>query len=128
LAYADDVVLVCPSREAAQQALRLVQDWAVGIGRGKTEAMLVSAATVAEACKNDVNGMPKRNAAAAAMAADADPAPRDDVSDDDASTVLDDPDDEEWLPAGDPVVVEQQPSKRPPPQDPTHRCRWPCSS
>ena len=120
LAYADDVVLVCPSLEAAQQALRLVQDWArdfgmtVGVGRGKTEAMFVSAATVAQACKDDVNGMPKRSAAAAEMAADADPAPCDDVSDDDASTVFGDPDDEEWLPASDPVVVERQPSKRPP--------------
>ena len=46
---------------------------------------------MAEACKNDINGMPKRSAAAAAVAADADPAPRDDVSDDDTSTVLGDP-------------------------------------
>jgi hypothetical protein len=120
LAYADDVVLVCPSHEAAQQALRLVQEWAldfgmtVGVGRGKTEAMLVSAATVAKACSDDVNGMPKRSAVAAAPPAEDDPAPQELERDDDASTGLDDPDDEEWLPGDDPVIEERQPPKRPP--------------
>jgi len=45
--------LVCPSNKAAaQEALRLVEAWAadfgmtVGVGQGKSMAMLVSAATV----------------------------------------------------------------------------------
>jgi hypothetical protein len=42
LAYADDVVLICPDVKAAQQALNRVQEWAVdfgmtiGVGQGKT--------------------------------------------------------------------------------------------
>jgi hypothetical protein len=123
LAYADDVVLICPNVDAAQQALRLVQQWAadfgmtVGVGQGKSMAMFVSAATVVQACKDDVNGMLKRSVAAAAAAAadaDADPAPRNDDdsdSDSDASSVFDDPDDEEWLPGDDPVVEEPAPEQ-----------------
>jgi hypothetical protein len=109
LAYADDVVLVCPNQKAAQAALRLVQEWAadfgmtVGIGQGKTMAMHVCAETVVQACKDDVNGMLKQNAREVEEDLNTDPAPHDTSFDDDASTVLDDPDDE-WLPGGDPVV------------------------
>ena len=120
LAYADDVVLICPTREAAQQALNLVQEWAsdfgmtIGVGKGKTEAMLVSANTVKAACANDVNGMPKKSAPQAAAAADdADPAPRDEDPDNDSLWGLDD-EDEEWLPASDPAVVDAPPSNRRP--------------
>ena len=102
LAYADDVVLICPTREAAQQALNLVQEWAsdfgmtIGVGKGKTEAMLVSANTVKAACANDVNGMPKTNAPQAAAAADdCDPVPRDEDPDNDSLWGLDDDEDEE---------------------------------
>ena len=116
LAYADDVVLICPNAEAAQSALRLVQEWAadfgmtVGIGQGKSMAMLVSAATVIQACKDDVNGMPRRGAApvaAAAADANADPAPHDSDdtdADSDVSSLFDDIDDDEWLPGGDLTV------------------------
>ena len=63
LAYADDVVLICPNKAAAQRALDLVQDWSehfgftIGVGAGKTEAMFISAATVKAACAKDENGM-----------------------------------------------------------------------
>jgi hypothetical protein len=124
LAYADDVVLVCPNLEAAQAALRLVQDWAadfgmtIGIGQGKSMAMFVSAETVVEACKNDVNGMLKRNARAPVAVdavPDADPAPPEAADyDDDMSTVLGDPDDDEWLPGDDPVVEQPRPPMRSP--------------
>jgi len=103
LAYADDVVLICPTREAAQQALNLVQEWAsdfgmtIGVGKGKTEAMLVSADVVKSACANDVNGMPKKRASPAPAAEDCDPAPRDDDPDNDSLQGLDYEDDE-WLP------------------------------
>jgi len=56
LAYADDVVLICPNVEAAQKAVDLVQKWAaafgmvIGVGQGKTEAMFVCAETVKKAC------------------------------------------------------------------------------
>ena len=109
LAYADDVVLLCPSRDAAQQALNLVQEWSehfgftIGVGAGKTEAMLIEAATVKRACAKDENGMldPRERDADASAANDADPG-ADDDPDDDHATVLesddgDDPadDDEE---------------------------------
>ena len=132
LAYADDVVLICPSVEAAQEALRIVQQWAadfgmiVGVGQGKSMAMFVSAATVVQACKDDVNGMLKRSVAKAAAEAAAatdpdlndDPAPSvdfesDSDSDSDSSTIYEDPDDEEWLPGDDPVV--EAPAPAPPP-------------
>lgn len=111
LAYADDVVLICPTREAAQQALNLVQEWAsdfgmtIGVGKGKTEAMLVSADVVKSACANDVNGMPKKRAVPAPAAEDCDPAPRDDDPDNDSLQGLDYEDDE-WLPPGDPATIE----------------------
>ena len=112
LAYADDVVLVCPNKAAAQEALRLVEAWAadfgmtVGVGQGKSMAMLVSAATVVQACNDDVNGMLKKGAASAAADADEEPAPPSSAenSDDDRATEIEDPDDEEWLPGDDPVV------------------------
>ena len=118
LAYADDVVLICPSAEAAQQALNLVQEWAtdfgmtIGVGQSKTEAMLVSAATVKQACADDVNGMMKRSAAIRATA-DCDPVASNDSEDpdDDHATVFDDDDDEEWLPGDDPVVEEPRPKR-----------------
>ena len=96
LAYADDVVLICPSQIAAQRALDLVQDWAehfgftIGVGAGKTEAMLFQAEVVKEACKKDENGMlnPKYRGEAEA---DPEDDPSDDYDhDDDHSTVLDD--------------------------------------
>ena len=108
LAYADDVVLICPSRDAAQRALDLVQDWAehfgfaIGVGAGKTEAMFIEANVVKAACATDVNGMldPKCRVAAANANADAVPSAAD-VSaeragdhDSDHSTVLDDDDDD----------------------------------
>ena len=97
-----------------------MQEWAfdfgmtVGVGRGKTEALLVSAAMAAQACSDDVNDMPKRSTAATAPPAGDDPAPQELDRDDDTSTVLDDPDDEEWLPGDDPVIEERQSPKRPP--------------
>jgi len=111
LAYADDVVLVCPNIEAAQTALRLVERWAaafgmtLGIGNGKSMAMHVSAATVAQACKDDVNGMLKRKVAASVPVADSanDSAELAEDPDDDHASFVDD-DDEEWLPGDDPVV------------------------
>jgi len=101
LAYADDVVLICPNRAAAQRALDLVQDWSehfgftIGVGAGKTEAMFISAQTVKEAWKNDENGMLRPDLR------DPEP-PEPDPSaepqavshDDDHSTVLDDDDED----------------------------------
>ena len=112
LAYADDVVLICPDMESAQAALRLVEAWAaafgmtLGIGNAKSMAMLISADTVVQACKNDVNGMLKRNAKTSSCAhgSEADPVVLAEDPDDDHATVLDD-DDEEWLPDGDPIEV-----------------------
>ena len=109
LAYADDVVLICRDMASAQKALDMVQEWAadfgmtIGVGQGKTEAMLVSAGTVVQACADDVNGMLKRGAVGVTASSDEDPAPLDEDmdDDDDLSTVLDD--DDEWLP-GSPVV------------------------
>ena len=98
LAYADDIVLVCRSREAAQAALALVQEWAaafgmtIGVGTGKTQAMLVCAATVKAACSNDVNGMPKRSAAVLSSAS---PTSRVDNPDGDHDTVFDSDDDDD---------------------------------
>ena len=124
LAYADDVVLICPSIEAAQQALNLVQEWAVdfgmtiGVGQGKTMAMLVSADTVKQACADDVNGMLKKRSAAAASAAVAaavafdDHIPSDEDPDDDHLTVFDDDEDEEWLSGSDPIVEDVPQLKR----------------
>ena len=95
----------------------------VGVGMGKSMAMLVSAATVIQACKDEVNGMPKRGAATAAVAnaegdAGEEPAPPSPSSaedfDDDRATEIDDPDDEEWLPGDDPVI-EAPAIKRPSP-------------
>ena len=93
-------MLICPNREAAQQALRLVQEWAVdfgmtiGVGQGKSMAMMVNANTVKQACRDDVNGMPKRNATTATITSgvnsNADPV--NPGSDDDNSTIFDDPD------------------------------------
>ena len=121
LAYADDVVLICPDRESAQAALNLVQEWAadfgmtIGVGHGKTQAMLISAAVVKQACRNDVNGMQKRATATAAAAAAAAAAPHpvsvDDSDDDNTSFVFDDDDgpcDEE---RNDPAMA--QPRARP---------------
>jgi hypothetical protein len=98
LAYADDVVLICPSRAAAQEALDLVQRWAaafgmtIGIGEGKTQAMLVDAKIVSEACDNDVNGMPKKPIEAATELL---PSVQVDDPEDD-TVILDDDDDEPW--------------------------------
>ena len=96
LAYADDVVLICPNIASAQKALDLVQDWSehfgftIGVGAGKTEAMLISADTVKEACEKDQNGMlnPKHRAADADADSDADDDAED--PDDDHATVIDD--------------------------------------
>ena len=96
LAYADDVVLICPDRESAQAALDLVQEWAtdfgmtIGVGQGKTQAMFVSAVTVKQACANDVNGMLKRAAVAPSAAAAPPHADFEDPDDDNASFVDDD--------------------------------------
>jgi hypothetical protein len=121
LAYADDVVLICPTREAAQAAVRLVEEWAadfgmtLGIGNGKSMAMMVSAATVVQACKNDVNGMPKycvevTDPVATHLAEDdEDPAVLAEDPDDDHATFLDDEDDEDWLPGDDPVIEQPRP-------------------
>ena len=114
LAYADDVVLICPDTAAAQAALDLVQEWSadfgmtIGVGQGKTEAMLVSAATVKLACANDVNGMPKKCAAPVrASAPGTDPSAVGDPDDDSASFIDDDePCDEE---RDDPAVVPPEP-------------------
>ena len=114
LAYADDVVLICPDVKAAQAALNLVQEWAVdfgmtiGVGQGKTQAMFVSAATVKAACANDVNGMMKKSAvpAAAAQSASAPASDDEEDPDDNASFVDDDePCDEE---RDDPTVEQPQ--------------------
>ena len=120
LAYADDVVLVCPNAQAAQKALNLVQKWSaafgmsIGVGQDKTEAMLIKASTVIQACANDVNGMLKKSCCAAAPPA-ASQQPRVDVPDDDDSVVLDDDDDDPVWGEEDPTVVEtlpQQPALR----------------
>ena len=124
LAYADDVflgVLICPSFDAAQEALQFVQEWAmdfgmtVGVGQDKSMAMLVSAATVIQACENDVNGMPKRagsvRVSTRAIEEDTmnDPTRTGDVQTDD------DPDDEEWSFGDDPTIEVPQPTKQPRP-------------
>ena len=115
LAYADDVVLICPNVKAAQQALNLVQDWAVdfgmtiGVGQGKTQAMFVSSDQVKLACANDVNGMPKKGTSAVDSVDD----DFEDPDDDNASFVDDDdePCDEE---RDNPTVVEQPQSRHMP--------------
>jgi len=62
LAYADDVVLICPNRAAAAEAVDLVQEWAeefgftIGVGGGKTEAMIIDAEIVKVACAADKTG------------------------------------------------------------------------
>ena len=81
----------------------------IGVGQGKSMAMLVSANTVVQACENDVNGMLKRNVVN--LKADEDPAQYEENPDDDHLTVLDD-DDEDWLPSGDPVVEAREPKGR----------------
>ena len=112
LAYADDVVLICPDVKSAQMALNLVQEWAVdfgmtiGVGAGKTQAMFVSAETVKLACANDVNGMPKRAAVTAVSAG------LDDPTDDDDSSFVDD-DDEPCDEERDDPTVEPQPRQPP---------------
>ena len=118
LAYADDVVLICPDVKTAQQALNLVQEWAVdfgmtiGVGQGKTQAMFVSAEKVKLACANDVNGMPKKGTSAAAVDVSEDAA-FEDPDDDNLSFVDEDdePCDEE---RDDPTVVEQPQTRRAP--------------
>ena len=81
----------------------------IGVGKGKTEAMLVSANIVKTACANDVNGMPRKGVAAvplgAAPAVDADPAPLDEDPDDNSLLGLEEEDDE-WLPPDDPAAVD----------------------
>ena len=125
LAYADDVVLICPNVEAAQQALDLVQEWAtdfgmtIGVGQSKTEAMFISADVVKQACADDVNGMMKRSAAVNADT-DTDPVAVDEDPDDDDGTVFDD-DDDEWLPGDDPVVEAPRPKRGQPKQTPLRR-------
>jgi hypothetical protein len=103
LAYADDVVLICPNMAAAQSTLNLVQKWAsafgmaIGVGQGKTEAMLVRASIVTKACADDVNGMLKKSCAPHADGMDAS---SDDDPDDDSKSTNSDPNsvgsDEEW--------------------------------
>ena len=116
LAYADDVVLICHSMAAAQEALDLVQRWAaafgmiIGIGEGKTQAMVIYANTVLEACANDVNGMPKKTVEPPATV-ELHPAPFDDPDDD--SVILDD--DDEPLEHEDPIVVTDLPVTSQPP-------------
>jgi hypothetical protein len=113
LAYADDIVLICPDIASAQAALDMVQEWAtdfgmtIGVGQGKTQAMFVSAATVKQACANDVNGMQKRAAAAAAAAVAPPPTNVEDPDDENVSFVDDDdePCDEE---RDDPTFVQEQ--------------------
>jgi hypothetical protein len=112
LAYADDVVLICPNLSSAQEALDLVQKWAVafgmviGVGKDKTQAMLVRAATVLEACANDVNGMPKKSGTATV---DPDPPPTFDDPDDESVTF--DDEDEAW--EGEDPVVPDPPASLP---------------
>ena len=69
--------------------------------------MLISAAVVTQACKNDVNGMQKRATVAAATAAAPPQAEAEDPDDDDLSFIGadDEPCDEEW---DDPAVVQPQ--------------------
>ena len=69
--------------------------------------MLISAAVVTQACKNDVNGMQKRATVAAAAAAAPPQAEAEDPDDDDLSFIGadDEPCDEEW---DDPAVVQPQ--------------------
>ena len=118
LAYADDLVLICPDPVAAQAALDLVQEWAVdfgmtiGVGQGKTEAMYVSAATVKKACADDVNGMPKKSATLATEPLAAAAASVEDPDDDNVSFVDgdDEPCDNE---RDDPTVVEPTQPSRP---------------
>lgn len=58
LAYADDVILICPSKHQAQEAAQMVAKWAdkfgftIGLGEGKTEAMFISSQNVWEATKS----------------------------------------------------------------------------
>ena len=78
-------------------------------------AMFVSADTVIQACKHDVNGMLKRGVTTVhTTVADDEPGPcphLDSDSDSDASSMFDDPDDDEWLPGDDPVVEEPAPEQ-----------------
>ena len=111
LAYADDVVLICPTAAAAQSALNLVQDWSehfgftIGVGAGKTEAMLISAATVKAACAKDEDGMLDPQHRAESEQADLDPelGAEADPDDDDHGTVIEADEDDD-----DPDVDEQE--------------------
>ena len=97
---------MCHSTEAAQRALNLVQRWAsafgmaVGVGQGKTEAMLVRATTVTQAYANDVNGKLKK-----ACAAEADDGIN---ADPDSNISVSEHDDDEWYEQSDPTLDEPQ--------------------
>ena len=101
LAYADDVVLICRDVASAQRALDLVQDWSehfgftIGIGAGKTEAMLISAATVKAACAKDENGMLAPRYRNESEPAEPNPDEPDADPDDEHGTVIDDADEDE---------------------------------
>ena len=117
LAYADDVVLICPTVDAAQAAINLVQEWAIdfgmtiGVGQGKTEAMFVSAATVKNACANDVNGMPKKQSVVTGPMSQ--PAVSEDPTSDDDNVSFVDDNDEPCEEERDNPTVEVPESRRP---------------